>query len=106
MYVKVAGTPAQPQVSIEEHDDCTRLHVVTAELDEATAGAVLDISGLGRPGTSGHVWLDIAALRARSHSAAPDWPERFDAMIAYAERSGWLNPHGNLVAAHITSATG
>jgi hypothetical protein len=105
MYVKVAGTPARPELSVEENDDCTRLHVVTEELDEAAVRAVLAGGGLGRPGAPGRVWLDVAALRARSRGAAPDWPERFDAMIAYAEGSGWLSPDGNLVTAHIAANT-
>lgn len=101
MYVKVAGSPADPTVTVEEGDDCTRLHVAAVEFDEATTGAMLNRSGLGRPGAPGHMWLDIAVLRARSHTGAPDWPERFDAMIAYAEREGWLDPSGKLVAAHV-----
>ncbi|MTD54064.1 hypothetical protein [Amycolatopsis pithecellobii] len=103
MYVKVARTPARPEPSVEENDDCTRLHVVTEGLDEAAVGAVLAGGGLGRPGTPGQVWLDVAALRARSRGAARDWPERFAAMIAYARRCGWLSPDGGLAAAHIAA---
>ncbi|MEV5413191.1 hypothetical protein AB0K60_30700 [Thermopolyspora sp. NPDC052614] len=101
MYVQVTGTAERPEVSVEEADDCTRLHVSAGPLDEATVGTMLIRTGLGRPRGPGHVWLDIAALRSRIRSHAPDWPQRFAAMIAHAGRNGWLDASGKLVAAHI-----
>ena len=34
-----------------------------------------------------------------------DWEDRFDLMVAYARREGWLDPSGKLVAAHISRRT-
>jgi hypothetical protein len=103
MYVSVAVDPARPRVSLEEADDCTRLYVDVRALDESAAGSALREAGLGSPGEAGHLWLDIAALRerARATTAAADWDDRFDAMLAFARDKGWMDETGKLVAAHI-----
>lgn len=104
MFVKIEGDPATPLVSIEEPDDCTRLHVSADDLDDSVAGSAVARAGLGSPGEPGHLWLDVTALRkrARAATAATDWDDRFDAMIAYARSKGWTDPTGELVAAHIS----
>lgn len=104
MYVKVAGPLERPNVTVEEGDDCTRLHVVVEELDEVLVGAVLTRAALGRQGKRGHVLLDIAALRSRARSGAPDWATRFDVMIEHANKHGWVNADEKLVVAHIADA--
>ena len=88
---------------IESADDCTRLHVTAATLDDAAAGAALQSAGLGRQGEPAHVWLAVDALRTTARAAAsiPDWDNRFDAMIAFARSRGWLDASGEHVAAHI-----
>jgi hypothetical protein len=50
-----------------------------------------------------HVWIDVARLRdaASAQSDDPTYGERFDAMIAYAQRKGWLDADGSRVRAHI-----
>ncbi len=101
MYVTVAGPLEHPTVTVEEGDDCTRLHVLVEELDEVLAATALTQAGLGRQGECGHVLLDIAALRSLSRSGAPDWEARFDAMIEYATKSGWVSTDEQWVTAHI-----
>jgi hypothetical protein len=50
-----------------------------------------------------HVWIDVARLRDAGLAAsdAPDFGDRFDAMIAYAATKGWLDESGTRVRAHI-----
>jgi hypothetical protein len=50
-----------------------------------------------------HVWIDVARLREEGTTQTddPTYGERFDAMIAYAARKGWLDADGTRVRAHI-----
>jgi hypothetical protein len=107
MHVRIASGPDEPQVSLEEADDCTRLHVVADGLDDAGAGAVLRRDGLGRAGDPGHAWLEISTLRARARASvgAGDWDDRFEVMVSYARGKGWLDETGEFVAAHIERST-
>lgn len=89
--------------TVTEADVLTDLKVVTpligADLDAAVRAAAL-----GRADASGaHVLIDIDRLRALARTTAtlPDWDERFDAMIAYARRKGWVTEDGGAVRAHV-----
>ncbi|MFD9893279.1 hypothetical protein ACFWY9_28365 [Amycolatopsis sp. NPDC059027] len=100
MFVHVGGDGA---VRVEEGDDCTRLHVAT-ELDSAATGQALRDAGFGGPADEpDSAWLSVESLRenASRGSVGADWPGRWDAMIAYAARKGWLTADGTKVAAHI-----
>ena len=60
------------------------------------------LGGLGHiVGT--HAWLSIHGLRALG---PPDsaWKEGFDAMIAFADRSGWVSEDKAFVRAHMESS--
>ena len=50
-----------------------------------------------------HVWVDIALLRADALAAVedPEFRDRFDGMIDYAAKKGWLNALGTRVRAHL-----
>lgn len=75
-----------------------RLHAVS---DDPTSARYDDLC---QPGPdSDHVWLDVAQLRQAGLALtdAADFGERFDGMIAYAERKGWLDESGRRVRAHI-----
>ncbi len=50
-----------------------------------------------------HVWVDIEWLRATAAVQVddPGFADRFDGMIAYADKQGWLNATGRRVRAHI-----
>lgn len=89
-------------VLVRDPDDCGRLHVET-ELSGNDLAAALTGTGTGAPADDGHVWLDLAALRSRAGRAAtdPDWPRNWEAMVAYAQRSGWVSPDGLAVRAHL-----
>ena len=101
------GGTSGPGLVVEQPDDCTRLSVLSPS-GAVTAGAVLRHLAAGGPAAAGHVWIEVAALRARARSerAAADWDERFLAMLAYAGRSGWLDPGGTAVKAHVVADGG
>jgi hypothetical protein len=71
---------------VADADDCTAVHVETTLEPEALRRALLR-TGTGTPDLdSAGVVLDIGVLRSRARLLAtvPDWPERFDEMIAAA----------------------
>lgn len=87
---------------VADADDCTRLHLATA-LDGPTLRSALHGTGTGELAPDGAVWLDLAVLRSRAQLAATaqDWAQRWDAMVAYAERSGSLSVDGRSVRVHV-----
>ncbi|GAA4523233.1 hypothetical protein [Amycolatopsis samaneae] len=97
MFVHVSGDGAR----VAEGDDCTRLHVAS-ELDPAATGAALREAGLGELADGrDDARLSVEALRAAASRdpVGEDWPGRWDAMLAYAARKGWLD--GEKVTAHV-----
>ncbi|WP_433359877.1 hypothetical protein [Streptosporangium sp. CA-115845] len=103
MFVLITNADPAARVSVEEADDCTRLHVSADGLDDTVIGEVLRSDELGLPGEPGRVWLDVTALHARARAGVrvTDWDDRFNAMLDHARGRGWLNGSGTLVAAHI-----
>lgn len=92
----VVRSSEPPQLT--DLDRFDRLH---AERHGALDEVRLD--GLCRPGDGEHVWLDIGAARetgART-TGDPTFGEQFDAMIAYARSSGWVDEAGTHVRAHL-----
>ena len=87
---------------VADADDCTRLNLATV-LDGAALRAALRDTGTGEVAPDGAVWLDLAVLRSRAQLTATvdDWGRRWDGMVAYAERAGWLSVDGRSVRVHI-----
>jgi len=91
------------QVTLEEPDDCTSLHVSSAVAAQDLDGC-LAAAGMGRLQAS-HALLDPEGLRQLAQTAAggavaADWADRFEAMLRYAVAKGWLAPDGS-VQAHV-----
>jgi hypothetical protein len=84
---------------VEDADDLHGLSV--RRLD----GASVDAS-LAKPTEAGtHCWIVIDRLRELAATGQPaDWGERFDAMITYANRKGWVDEESGCVRAHLTPA--
>ena len=87
---------------VQDADDLGRLHLESA-LDAAGLDAALRATGSGEGAGADHALLDLAVLRSRARLAAsaPDWPERWAGMVAYAERKGWLSEDGRSVQVHV-----
>ena len=75
---------------VADADDCSAVHVETA-LDPDGLRTALVATGTGavgepggREGAASDVVLDLAVLRSRAQllAGAPDWTERFEAMVA------------------------
>jgi hypothetical protein len=102
MYILVTTKAGAPHVTLEEPDDCTRFHVAIQELSNEQATELLVSEGVGKAGTDQHAWITVSAIRERAQGGvAPDWPQRFDAMLAYAERKGWLSEDKAFIRGHI-----
>lgn len=87
---------------VRDADDCGRLRVETT-LDAGGLATALRTTELGAVAVDGDVWLDLAVLRSRARLAtsAPDWPQRWAAMVAHAERAGWLSDDGLAVRVYV-----
>lgn len=89
---------------VHEADDLKSLSVRV----EPGTDLAASLGSLGTADDDGaHVWLHIDALReAGAATIAADvaaWRAGFDGMIAYAAGSGWTDPGGTTVRAHIAS---
>ncbi|GAA4658684.1 hypothetical protein [Amycolatopsis dongchuanensis] len=101
MIVRLTRTDAL----VAEADDCARLHVGTT-LAPDEVDAALRATGTGRLAEDGNALLDLRTLHARARSAAAsaDWADRWEAMIAYARKKGWITADGTAVQAHVEAA--
>lgn len=88
--------------TVHDADDCTRLHVST-DLPETELDEALRVTGTGRIAAEGTalLTLDMLSTRARAAASLPNWAERWDEMLAYAARKGWITENGTAVQAHI-----
>lgn len=98
MIVRVTDT----KIVVEDRGDLTRLHVAT-RLDADAVNEVLVRLRAGCLTDDGSTLLDLAFLRvhAEAGGVGDDWGERWQAMIDYAARKGWLSADGRLVRAHV-----
>jgi hypothetical protein len=100
----VRASPAG--LDVVDPDDCTSLDVRVDGADRPELAARLTGSGLGEWDGSDHVALDVGALHdlAQAGAVGPDWPARWDAMLGYAAKKGWLSDDGTAVRAHLVTS--
>ena len=101
MYVEVTAAG----VRLGAADDCTALDVRAAADARPALDEALRRSQLGTWDGGTEAELRVAELRGRATAAgvSPDWAQRWEAMIAYAGRKGWLSPDGTTVRAHVVN---
>jgi hypothetical protein len=104
MFVLVTPDSGGASPQFVDMQNLNQLHVEFRAVEDALAGQALEEAGIGAV-EDGHVWLHIAALRAAGDSGG-DWNDRFDAMLRYAQRSGWVDASGSRVRAHIVREQG
>jgi hypothetical protein len=100
--------PRTGEHHLQEADDFTAFAVVLPTTDDLPLTPEAVPSSLGRvTGDGEHVVVDRDAVRTLAGPAADDeqWRAGFQAMLAYAERAGWLSPDGSGIRAHCTVAT-
>lgn len=92
MYILAELQNNVPVVSLVEPDDCQRFHLTIHGLSAAMAERALEDTHIGRLYEHDNAWINIVALRqmAEGHVQV-GWSERFEAMVAYAKRKGWLS---------------
>ena len=91
---------ATGSVTLDECDALNRFHVRCAA-DALAVGRALGDHGrvADKPD---HVWVRIESLRELAAGKVDaEWPQRFDAMVAYAKSKGWLDPSGTCLMAHV-----
>jgi hypothetical protein len=103
--VYVAVTAAGVQVRAA--DDCSSLDVRAASGLRSSLDEALRHARLGQWNGGDEADLELAELRRRAvaEGVPPDWTQRWDDMIAYAGRRGWLSPDGTTVRAHVVDLT-
>lgn len=89
-------------MKVVEVEDCSRLHVSTT-LPRYQIDETLRSCDGGRLASDSQALLDLKALhtRARAVAQAPDWEQRWQAMVNYAREKGWLTPDGQELRAHL-----
>ncbi len=76
---------------VQDPDDLGGLHLRT-DLDPDGMRTALVTTGTGEPAEDGTVLLDMAVLRSLAvmSPTAPDWPQRWAAMLEEIDRKGLL----------------
>jgi hypothetical protein len=99
VYVEVTAAG----LHIGAADDCTSLDVRTARDSLPALGEALRRARLGEWDGGSQADLNVAELRARAaaQGVSAGWAQRWEAMIAYARRQGWLSADGATVGAHV-----
>lgn len=101
MFVRLAESGGP---TLEEAADCTRFHVEAPDGDARAAGPRLGAAGRAEGAPDGHVWVDVAWVRAQAEGRVPEgWAADFDGMLAYASKKGWLDPDGTAIQAHVVA---
>ncbi|MEL7372468.1 MAG: hypothetical protein AAFN74_26325 [Myxococcota bacterium] len=100
MIVRVRTADAS--VEILEPETLNRFHVQSDGALDATVSALGD---LGRAAEKpDHVWIQIEGLRQRTLPSVDEgWSGRFDEMIRFAAKHGWVDTDQKYVMAHVES---
>ena len=104
----VGGADEVPKVKVVDVDDLTRLHLALGEVTDEEADQVLREAGLGRlqDAQTGFVGIEALHAAAAPQSSAPDWAQRWEAMVATARDKGWVGDDGASLQVHVESAAG
>lgn len=101
MYVLLTPASGSAMLTLEESDDCQRFHVEIRDLTEEAVQQIFGREGAGTLDSCEVAWIEIAFLRRLAEGRVqPEWSERFDGMLRYAERKGWLNRDQSRVQGH------
>lgn len=101
MYILLSSAQGEAAVTLKEPDDCARFHVAIDGLSEDAARQALAREEVGALEDQAAAWIAVTALRRLAEGRVQsDWPERFEGMLRYAGRKGWLSPDGSSVRGH------
>ena len=104
----VGGAEERPEARVVDVDNLTRVHLALGELTDEEASEVLELAGLGRIPDGDTAFLDAAALRAAAEprATAPDWADRWEAMVAGARAARSMSEDGGSLQVRVESAAG
>ena len=98
--------PRTGEHHLRDADDFKAFTVVVPTPDDLPLAPETVPSSLGRVAADGRhvfVWRDAVRALAGPAADSEEWQAGFDAMLAYADRSGWLTPDGAGIRAHCTT---
>jgi hypothetical protein len=100
VYVLVSRAAGGAGLSLEEANDCGRFHVEGRGVAQDDVASTLRATGAGVL-DGDHALIDLAVVRRLAAGrVTAGWDERFEQMVAYAARNGWVAPDGR-IQAHI-----
>ncbi|MFD7006245.1 MULTISPECIES: hypothetical protein [Rhodococcus] len=96
MRIVVDEISGKPQFRLEDADEFGSLHIEPA--DPKCRIWADRLSALGRPSGAQQVFVDPDTIRGLAGEKAldPSWSTRFEAMIEFADRRGWISPAGEI----------
>ncbi|MEV1295444.1 hypothetical protein [Pseudonocardia sp. NPDC049635] len=101
MFVEVTGSG----VRLAEPEVFTAFHVVRpAAMTPDDLAAALSTHEIGQLDGDDVLVRVTAVRRLAEGRVGDDWEDGFTAMLAYAERKGWLTDDGAMVRAHVELA--
>jgi hypothetical protein len=104
--VFISLDPRSGEHHLRDVDDFTAFAVVVPSTNDLPLAPETVPSSLGQVAADGRhvfVWRDTVRALAGPAADSEEWQAGFDAMLAYAERSGWLTPDGAGIRAHCTT---
>src|ERR1700750_3455421 len=102
MIVQADLTLTSSELELLELEDLRSLKVLVMGASEPGAALAETLAPLGRLDDTGHVFLDIEALKRAASALGTDetWPSAFDEMVRYARSKGWVSADGRALKAH------
>jgi hypothetical protein len=85
----VGGAEEHPEARVVDVDNLTRMHLALGEVTDEEASEVLELAGLGR-----------------IQATAPDWADRWEALVAGARAAGSMSEDGDSIQVRVESAAG
>lgn len=101
MYIDVARGVAE----VRDADNCAELEIRVSTAARSDLDSMLRAAGLGYwdGGDEAEISLQTLKEAAQRAGVADDWPQRWNGMIAYAGKKGWLTDDAKHVRAHLVT---
>jgi len=100
IVVVALSADGEPALTLDQPDDCGAFHLAARGVDAGGVATALAKAGAGTISGDDAFIAPAVVERLAAGSVGADWPERFAAMLAFAEKKGWLDADG-AVQAHI-----
>ncbi len=108
MYVTVDARSSGTPVQLHDSDDLDRFHVVAPFCTTAELSAALGRARAGdcTDAKRNHCWIEVSFIVDAADRCTDElWNRRFEGLLQYAGKRGWLDPGGTRLLAHVDRAT-